>query len=138
MDVGSTNDDGTEVWDGVPCWSTACWAMARSEMDSLLALGPEDPLPEDGPLTKGIEFNEDDSADDEGGVGADGSGDGAVLIDEAADVPVESTDTDEFNLACCCKIGATICCCSNWGGAGGGTGPTPWVVDNVTAGDCCW
>lgn len=97
--------------------------MARSEMDS--ATGPEeDPLPEDGPLTKGSEVDDDDRTDEDGGVGADGSGDGAVLIDEAADVPVESTDTDEFNLACC-----------TCGGAGGGTGP--WVVKDVTAGDCC-
>ena len=121
---------GTAGW--TTCWSTACCAIARNEIDSAPALL-------EGPLTKGRE----DAAAVAAVTAAElldggGSGDGAVLIDEAT-VPVDSTETDELNLdgtttgtavGCCC---CCCCCCCCWG-IRGGAGTCAVVV---TAGDCC-
>ena len=108
---------GTAGW--TTCWSTACCAIARNEIDSAPDLF-------EGPLTKG---REDAAAELEGGVAAEGSGDGAVLIDDAT-VPVESTEADDINLDGITTGTAVGCCC--WGGGGAGA-----CAVNITAGDCC-
>ena len=70
--------------------------MARKEIDS----GATD---FDGPLTEGAV--EVEGGAELGGVGAKGSGDGAVLIDEAT-VLVESTDKDALNLGAAVGVAA--------------------------------
>jgi len=87
--------------------------MARKEIDSVPLLC--------GPLTEGS-VDDAAAAAELGGVGADGNGDGAVLIDEAT-VLVESTDAEELSLGattaatvgtgatCCCCCGCCCCCC---------------------------
>ena len=84
--------------------------MARKEIDSVPFLC--------GPLTEGSVDAAAAAAAELGGVGADGNGDGAVLIDEAT-VLVESTDAEELNLgattAATVGTGATCCCCGGVG-----------------------
>jgi len=86
-------------------------------------------------LTKGsdpVEANATAAAD--GGVGADGSGDGAVLRDEAAEVPVESTEMDVLNLGGSTDEEAVA---ENCGGGGGGGPCCPPPVEPDPDNNCC-
>lgn len=75
-----------------------------------------------------------------GGVGAEGSGDGAVLIDDVA-VLVESTETDELNFEAttAATVGAE-CCTEPWDKEE--VDDELWVADAAVvlldACCCCW
>lgn len=127
---------------GAPtCWSTACCAMARNDIDSdvnvtddeegtvaataaaaadaaaaaaaavtaanaAAAAVAEETTPFEGPLTK-----DKVEAAELGGVGAEGSGDGAVLVIDEVTVLVESTETDVLSLGAttAATVGAECC-----------------------------